>query len=83
MITLYPALEFIAKSQALEAVAEPIKLNAFNSVGSADIDRKFCPVRSLLQYRKVTPLHSAGKGVRNYLFHTNPLRPRYTHGLSN
>ena len=77
MITLYPALDIIAKSQALEVVAEPIKLNAFNSVGSADIDRKLCHVRALLQYRKVTPLQSAGKGVRHYLFHTNPLWPRY------
>ena len=62
MITLYPALDFITKSQALEAVTEPIKLKAFNSVGSADIGRKLCPVRALLQYRKVTATPECGKG---------------------
>ena len=67
MITLYPALDFIAKSQALEAVAEPITLKAFNSVGSADIDRKLCTVRSLLQYRKVTAAPECRKG-RSKLF---------------
>ena len=44
MITLYPALDFIVRSQALEAGAEPTKLKAFNLVDSADIDRKLCPV---------------------------------------
>ena len=34
MVTLYPDLEFVAKTQALYAVAEPIKLRAFTSVGS-------------------------------------------------
>ena len=67
MITLYPALDFIAKSQALEAVAEPIKLKAFNSVGSADIDKKLCPVRALLQFRKVTTTPECRKG-RSKLF---------------
>ena len=40
MITLYPALDFIAKSQPLDAVANPIKRKAFTSVGSANIDRR-------------------------------------------
>ena len=48
MVKLYPDLEFVAKTQALDAVAEPIQLRAFTSVGSADTDRKLCPVRSLL-----------------------------------
>ena len=54
MVTLYPDLEFVAKTQTLNAAREPIKLRAFTSVGSADIDWKLCPVRSLLQYSKAT-----------------------------
>ena len=54
LVTLYRDLEFVAKTQALDGVAEPIQLRAFTSVGSADIDRKLWPVRSLLQYRKAT-----------------------------
>ena len=67
MITLYPALDFIAKSQALDAVADPIKLKAFTSVGSADTDRRLCPVRALLQYRKTTATPECRKG-RSKLF---------------
>ena len=52
MITLYPALDFVAKSQALDTATEPIKLKAFTLVGTEDLDRIFCPVRALLQYRK-------------------------------
>ena len=48
-------------------MAEPIKLKAFNSVGPADIDRKLCPVRALLQYRKVTATPECRKG-RSKLF---------------
>ena len=50
MVTLYPDLDFVAMNQALDAVAEPIKLSAFTSVGGggADADRKLCPVRCLL-----------------------------------
>ena len=33
MVTLYPDINFVAKTQALDAVAEPIKLKAFTSVG--------------------------------------------------
>ena len=55
LLTLYPDLDFVAKNQALDSVAEPIKLlKAFTAVGSEDFDRKLCPVRALLQYRKVT-----------------------------
>ena len=74
MVTLYPDLDFVAKTQALDAVAEPIKLKAFTSVGGADIDRKLCPVRSLLQYRKATAA-PAGKDGRNYSFPTSLRNP--------
>ena len=48
MVTLYPDLDFVAKNQALDAVAEPIKLSAFTSVGGgADADRKLCPVTQM------------------------------------
>ena len=67
MLTLYPDLEFVAKTQALDAVAEHIKLRAFTLVGSADIGRKLCPVRSLLQYRKATTTPECRKG-RTKLF---------------
>ena len=91
MVTLYPDLEFVAKTQALDAVAEPIKFRPFTSVGSVDIDRKLCPVRSLLQYLKATttPHLSAGKDVRSCLFPIrlqNPMRsnaPRSRLGLLN
>ena len=67
LLTLYPDLEFVAKNQVLDSVAEPIKLKAFTAVGSEDFDRKLCPVRALLQYRKVTSSPGCRKG-RKKLF---------------
>ena len=72
MVTLYPDLEFVAKTQALDAVAEPIKLRAFTSVGSADIDRKLCPVSSLLQYRKATTTPECRKGRKKLFISYKP-----------
>ena len=66
-MTLYPDLDFVAKNQVLDSVAEPIKLKAFTAVGSEDFDRKLCPVRALLQYRKVTSSPGCRKG-RKKLF---------------
>ena len=74
MVTLYPDLEFVAKTQALDAVAEPIKLRAFTSVGSADIDRKLCPVRSLLQYRKATTTPECRKGRKKLFISYKPAK---------
>ena len=71
-MTLYPDLEFVAKTQALDAVAEPIKLRAFTSVGSADIDRKLCPGRSLLQYRKATTSPECRKGRKKLFISYKP-----------
>ncbi len=72
MVTLYPDLDFVAKTQALDAVAEPIKLKAFTSVGGADIDRKLCPVRSLLQYRKATAAPECRKGRKKLFISYKP-----------
>ena len=72
MVTLYPDLEFVAKTQALDSVAEPLKLRAFTSVGSADIDRKLCPVRSLLQYRKATTTPECRKGRKKLFISYKP-----------
>ena len=33
LVTLYPDIDFVAKSQVLDSVAAPIKLQAFTSVG--------------------------------------------------
>ena len=57
----------MAKNQVLDSVAEPIKLKAFTSVGSEDFDSKLCPVRALLQYRKMTSSPGCRKG-RKKLF---------------
>ena len=64
---LYPYLDFMAKSQALDAVAEPVKVKAFTLGGGEDPDRRLCPVRALLQYRKVTASPEIRKG-RSKLF---------------
>ena len=72
MMTLYPDINFAAKTQALDAVAEPIKVKAFTSVGGADIDRKLCPVRSLLQYRKATAAPECRKGRKKLFISYKP-----------
>ena len=72
MVTLYPDLDFVAKNQALDAVAEPIKLSAFTSVGGADADRKLCPVRCLLQYRKSTATPECRKGRKKLFISYKP-----------
>ena len=88
MVTLYPDLDFVAKNQALDAVAEPIKLSAFTSVGGGQMltgnyalsDVCFNTVSRL-------PHQSAGKDVRSCLFLTgllNPMRSnvlRFPHGF--
>ena len=71
---LYPDLEFVAKTHALDAVAEPIKLRDFTSVGSAEIDRKLCPVRSLLQYRKATTTPECRKGRKKLFISYKPAK---------
>ncbi len=73
MVTLYPDLDFVAKNQALDAVAEPIKLSAFTSVGGgADADRKLCPVRCLLQYCKATATPECRKGRKKLFMSYKP-----------
>ena len=72
LVTLYPALDFVAKNQVLDSVADPVKLKVFTSVGPEDTDRKLCPVRALLQYRKATSAPECRKGVRNCSFPTSP-----------
>ena len=72
LLTLYPDLEFVAKNQVLDSVAEPIKLKAFTAVGSEDFDRKLCPVRALLQYRKVTSSPGCRKGRKKLLISYKP-----------
>ena len=42
------------------------------SVGSADIDRKLCPVRSLLQYRKATTTPECRKGRKKRFISYKP-----------
>ena len=72
LLTLYPDLDFVAKNQVLDSVAEPIKLKAFTSVGSEDFDRKLCPVRALLQYRKMTSSPGCRKGRKKLFISYKP-----------
>ena len=72
MVTLYPDIDFVAKTQSLDDLAEPIKLKVFTSVGGADIDRKLCPVRSLLQYRKATAAPECRKGRKKLFISYKP-----------
>ena len=72
LLTLYPDLEFVAKNHVLDSVAEQIKLKAFTAVGSEDFDRKLCPVRALLQYRKVTSSPGCRKGRKKLFISYKP-----------
>ena len=72
ILTLYPDLDFVAKNQALDSVAEPIKIKTFSAVGSQDFDRQLCPVRSLLQYRKTTSSPGCRKGRKKLFLSYKP-----------
>ena len=72
VLTLYPDLDFVAKSQSLEAVAEPVKIKAFTVVGIHDFDRRLCPVRSLLQYRKFTSASACRQGRKKLFISYKP-----------
>ncbi len=74
MVMLDPDLEFVSKTHALDAVAEPIKLRDFTSVGTAEIERKLCPVRSLLQYRKATTTPECRKGRKKLFISYKPAK---------
>ena len=62
----------MAKNQALDSVAEPIKIKAFSAVGSQDFDRQLCPVRALLQYRKNTSSPGCRKGRKKLFISYKP-----------
>ena len=68
VLTLYPDLDFVAKSQSLEAV----KIKAFTVVGVHDFDRRLCPVRSLLQYRKFTSASACRQGRKKLFISYKP-----------
>ena len=72
VLTLYPDLDFVAKIQSLEAVAEPVKIKAFTVVGVHDFDRRLCPVRSLLQYRKFTSASACRQGRKKLFISYKP-----------
>ena len=72
ILTLYPDLDFVAKNQALDSVAELIKIKAFSAVGSQDFDRQLCPVRSLLQYRKTMSSPGCRKGRKKLFLSYKP-----------
>ena len=77
MVTLYPDLDFVAKNQALDAVAEPIKLSAFTSVGGGGQMLTGNYALSDVCFNTVSrlPHQSAGKDVRSCLFLTSLLNP--------
>jgi len=62
MVKLYPSPDFVAKNQAVNTIARPIKIPALTSVGNDDPDKLLCPVRSVLTYRKVTSDSKIRKG---------------------
>ena len=89
MVTLYPDLDFVAKNQAFDAVAEPIKLSAFTSVGGGGQMLTGNYALSDVCFNTVSrlPHQSAGKDVRSCLFLTSLLNPmrsnvlRFPHGF--
>ena len=56
----------------LDSVADPVKLKAFTSVSPEDTDRKLCPVRALLQYRKATSAPECRKGRKKLFISYKP-----------
>ena len=62
----------MAKSQSLEAVAEPVKIKAITVVGVGDFDRRLCQVRSLLQYRKFTSASACRQGRKTLFISYKP-----------
>ena len=89
MVTLYPDLDFVAKNQALDAVAEPIKLSAFTSVrgGGQTLTGNYALSDVCFNTVRLLPHQSAGKDVISCLFPTNlqsPMRSnvlRFRHGF--
>ena len=71
-LPFYPNLDLVAKNQALDSVAEPIKIKAFSAVGSQDFDRQLCPVQALLQYRKTTSSPGCMKGRKKLCLSYKP-----------
>lgn len=71
-IKLYPDIAFIAKSQVLDTIAQPVKVNAFRLVGGEEPDKKLCPVRALLHYRKSTSSEAIRKGRRKLFISYKP-----------
>ena len=61
----------MAKSQSLEAVEEPVKIKAFTE-SIHDFDRRLCPVRSLLQYRKFTSASACRQGRKKLFISCKP-----------
>ena len=71
LVTLYPALDFVAKNQVLDSVADSIKLKAFTSVGPEGTDRKLS-LSVLLQYRKATATPECKKGRKELFISYKP-----------
>ena len=68
MVTLYPDINFVAKTQALDAVAEPIKLKAFTSVGELTSTGCYALCAPCCSTVRPLLLRSAGKDGRNCSF---------------
>ena len=75
MVTLYPYLDFVAKTHALDAVAEPIKLKAFSSVGELTSTGSYALCAPCCSTERPLLLRSAGNDGRNYSFPTSLLNP--------
>ena len=68
MVTLYPDINFVAKTQALDAVAEPIKLKAFTSVGELTSTGSYALCAPCCSTVRPLLHRSAGKDGRNCSF---------------
>ena len=81
MVTLYP--DFVAKNLALDAVAEPIKLSAFTSVGGGGrmLTGNDALSGGCFNTVRLLPHQSAGKDVRSCLFLTNLQNPMKSNAL--
>ena len=83
-MTLYPDLDVVAKNQALDAVAEPIKLSAFTSVGGGGqqmLTGNYALSGVCFNTVRLLPHQSAGKDVRSCLFFTSRQNPRRSNVL--
>ena len=74
ILKLYPDPNFVPKNQAANTIASPIRIPALTNVHHEEPDRLLCPVRALLQYRKVTLDPKVRRGRRKLFISYKPAK---------